>query len=77
MAALEVHVGRPMPIEQTREDFRFHFALSELLVALLITGVVFTIRINAGGEDDVLPIAGPDAAVRAGRDVRHLMRILA
>src|SRR5437763_3332307 len=75
MAALEFRVGSPMPIEQLRENLRFYFALSELLIALLVGRVVFRVRINRREKNDILPIRRPDRAVSAGRDVCHLMRL--
>ena len=75
MAALELSECVPMPIEQTREDFRFYFALLEFFVALFVARVVFAIRINRRHEHDVLSIGRPDPAIRAGRYVRHLMRL--
>jgi hypothetical protein len=45
-----------MAVEQLRENFRFHFALLQLVVALLVARVIFAIRINRRHEHDVLPI---------------------
>src|SRR6266436_1405229 len=70
MAALEFSERTPMPIEQSRKDFRFYFALLQFFVALLVARVVFAIRINRRYEYDVLPIRRPDAAVRSGRNLR-------
>ena len=75
MAALEFGERVPVPIEQLREDLRFHFALLQLFVALLVARVVFAIGINRRHEHDVLSIRRPDRAVGAGRDVRDLMRL--
>src|SRR5512133_1274783 len=36
MAALEFGKRAPMPVKQAREDFRFHLALLQLFVALLV-----------------------------------------
>ena len=64
-----------MPVEQLRENLRFHFALPELFVALLVFGVVLRVRINRREKNDVLPIRRPDRAVGAGRDVCDLVRL--
>src|SRR5262249_11689069 len=56
MAALEFREGGPMAIKQSRKDFRFYFALLQLFIALLVTRVIFTIRINRGYEQNVLAI---------------------
>jgi hypothetical protein len=61
-------------IEKPGENFRFHFALLDLFVALVIARVVAAIGINRRDEDDVLPIRRPDSAVCAGRNRRDLMR---
>ncbi len=45
-----------------------------LFVALLVASVVFAIRINARDEDNILSVRRPDAAIRAGGNVRDLMR---
>ena len=67
MAALEFGERVPMPIKKLREDFRFYFALFQLVVALLVARVVFSIGINRRHEHDVFSIGRPDSAVRAGR----------
>ena len=56
MAALEFGERAPMPIEQSRKDFRFHFALLQLFVALLVARVIFAIRINRRHKHDVLTV---------------------
>src|SRR5206468_7546360 len=65
----------PMPVKQSRKDFRFHFALLHLFVTLLVARVIFAIRINRGREYDVLAVRRPDPAIRSGRDLCHLMRL--
>ena len=56
MAALEFGERAPVPIKQTRKDFRFHLALLQFFVALLVARVVFAIRINRRHEYDVLAV---------------------
>ena len=73
MAALEFGERIPMPIKQARENFRFDLALLQLVIALLIARVVLAIRIHRRHEHDVLPVRRPDPAIRAGRNVGHLM----
>ena len=75
MAALELGVCIPMPIEQARKNLRFHFAVFQLVVPLLVAGVVLAIRIHRRHEHNIFSIRGPDRAVRAGRNIRDLMRL--
>src|SRR5438093_13189509 len=74
MAALELGERVPMPIEQTREDFRFYFALLEFFVTLFVARVVFAIGINRRHEHDDFSVRGPDRAIGTGRDRRSLPR---
>ena len=69
MAALELGVGVPVPIEQARENLRFDLALLQFFIALLVARIILAIRINRRHEHDVLSIRRPDRAIRAGRDV--------
>src|SRR5439155_23547162 len=66
MAALEFGERVPMPIEQARENFRFHLAFLELFIALFVARIILTIRIHCRHEDDVLSIRRPNRAVGAG-----------
>src|SRR5882724_11245319 len=75
MAPLVFRVGSPMPVEQLRENLRFHLALVHFLVALLVFGVVLGLRINRRQEDNALPVRRPDPAVRASGNVGDLMRL--
>src|SRR4029077_9716221 len=75
MAALEFGECVPMTIEQTREDFRFHFALLQLFIALLVARIVLAVGIHRRHEYDVLTIWRPDRAVSASGNVRDLMRL--
>ncbi len=74
MAALEFGERIPMPIKQARKDFRFHFALLQLFIALFVARIIFAIRIDRRNEHDVFSVGRPDPAVGAGRNRRDLMR---
>jgi hypothetical protein len=75
MAALEFGERAPMPIKQLRENFRFHFTVLQFVVALLVARVILAIRIHLRHEHDILPVRGPDRAVRTSRNIRDLMRL--
>ena len=66
MAALELGISIPMPIEQPRENLRLHLVLLQLVIALLVARVILAIRIHRRHEDDVLLIWRPDGAVGSG-----------
>lgn len=70
MAALELGERVPVSIEQSREDFRLHFAFLQLFIALFVARVVLAIGINRRHEQDVITVGRPDPAVGAGRDIR-------
>src|SRR4030095_14185559 len=74
MTALEFSERVPMPIEQSRKDFRFHFALLQLFVALFVARIIFAIGIYGRHEYDILPVRRPDGAVGTGGDRCDLMR---
>ena len=66
MAALEFGERVPVPVEELCENLRFHFALLQLFVALLVARIIFAIRINRRNKDDVLAVRRPDRAIGAG-----------
>src|SRR4029077_15362925 len=72
MAALELGVGVPVPIEQAGENLRLYLALLQLVVALLIAPIIFAIRIHRRHKHHVLSIRRPDCAVGARRDPCYL-----
>jgi hypothetical protein len=74
MAALELGERAPMPVKQSRKDFRFHFALLQLFIALLVARVIFAIRINRETNTMFLP-SGDQIPPSAPLKSRHLMRL--
>src|SRR5438132_7173956 len=82
MATLEFGERVPMPIEQTRKDFGFHFAFLELFIALFVTVIAcragarrrrIAIRIYRGDKNDVLSVWRPNGAVGASGNRSDLM----
>src|SRR5262249_40003968 len=56
MAPLEFGERVPMPIKEARKNFRFHFALLYLFVALLVARIILAIGIDCRHEHDVLAV---------------------
>src|SRR5277367_5348584 len=71
MAALSVVPVRPVTVEKVFGDMRFDFVLFLLCVTRAVAIVVFTVRINAGGECESLSVRRPFHDVRSRGKMRQ------